>query len=178
MIKLELIDIVDENGKFTGQIMEREEAHDRNLLHNEISVFVINSRGQVLLQKRSSTKRFKPNKWGLCSGHVNSRENLEEATIRELKEELGLNISRDDLVSFGNRNIVLGNSNSHITYFYYVVSNLSESDFVIQEDELSEVKWLEIDEVIKMLVNEDESLSFSKDRLYLFEEIKKMQQIK
>lgn len=31
---MELIDIVDENGNFTGQVMDKEEAHDKNLLHN------------------------------------------------------------------------------------------------------------------------------------------------
>lgn len=32
---MELIDIVDENGNFTEQVMDKEEAHDKNLLHNE-----------------------------------------------------------------------------------------------------------------------------------------------
>lgn len=60
---MELIDIVDENGNFTGQVMDKEEAHDKNLLHNEVAVFIINDNKQVLLQKRSANKRFNPNKW-------------------------------------------------------------------------------------------------------------------
>ena len=55
---MELIEIVDENGYFTGQIMDKEEVHDKNLLHNEVGIFIINDDGKVLLQKRSANKRF------------------------------------------------------------------------------------------------------------------------
>lgn len=41
---MELIQIVDENGEFTGEIIDKEIAHDKNLLHNEISVFIINDK--------------------------------------------------------------------------------------------------------------------------------------
>ena len=67
---MELIKIVDKFGNFTGKIIDKEEAHDKNLLHNEVGIFIINNNKQVLLQKRSATKRFSPNKWGLCAGHV------------------------------------------------------------------------------------------------------------
>ena len=60
---MELLDIVDENGKLTGEVMEREKVHDLNLLHWEIAVFIVNKNNQVLLQKRSPNKRFNPNKW-------------------------------------------------------------------------------------------------------------------
>lgn len=46
---MELIEIVDKDGNFTGQIMDKEEAHDKNLLHNEVAVFIINDKKQVLL---------------------------------------------------------------------------------------------------------------------------------
>ena len=94
---MELIEIVDENGNFTGQVLDRKEAHDKNLLHNEIAVFVLNDKNQVLLQKRSANKRFNPNKWALCAGHVEAYESLEDAAIREIKEEIGLDISKEDL---------------------------------------------------------------------------------
>lgn len=48
---MELIQIVDENGRFTGEIMDKEEAHDKNLLHNEVATFIINDNKQILLKK-------------------------------------------------------------------------------------------------------------------------------
>ena len=167
---MELIEIVDENGDFTGQIMDKEEAHDKNLLHNEVGIFIINDDGKVLLQKRSANKRFAPNKWGLCAGHVDAYETLEDAAIREIKEEVGLDVSYEELIPYGEREITISDSNSHITYFYYVKCNKKEDEFIIQEEELSEVKWFNIDEIITMI--KDEKTSFKENRIKLFEKIK------
>lgn len=169
---MELIEIVDENGNFTGQIMDREEAHDKNLLHNEVSIFIINDKKQVLLQKRSANKRFNPNKYALCAGHVDVKESLESAALRELKEEVGIDIQREDLHKFCEREFTIRDSNSHITYFYYVKCNKKESEFIIQEEELSEVKWFDIDKVIDMIKSHDDSITFKENRIQLFEKLK------
>lgn len=169
---MELIEIVDRDGNFTGQIIDREEAHDKNLLHNEVAVFIINDKKQVLLQKRSANKRFNPNKWALCAGHVDAGESLESAALRELKEEIGIDIDINNLKPFAEREFTIRDSNSHITYFYYTKSNLNERDFIIQKEELSEVKWFNIDEVIDMIKSKDDSTVFREERLSLFEELK------
>ncbi len=171
---MELIQIVDENGNFTGTIMDKEEAHDKNLLHNEVAVFIINNNKQVLLQKRSANKRFNPNKWALCAGHVDANESLENAALRELKEEVGLEIPLEELHPIAEREFTLGDSNSHITYFFYTKSNKSETDFIIQKEELSEVKWFDLDEVINMIKEEDKTIVFKKNRLYIFEALKEI----
>lgn len=169
---MELIEIVDENGNFTGQVLDRKEAHDKNLLHNEIAVFVLNDKNQVLLQKRSANKRFNPNKWALCAGHVEAYESLEDAAIREIKEEIGLDISKEDLHEYLKKEITLRESNSKITYFYYIKTNKKEDEFIIQTDELSEVKWFDIDQVIDMINNKDSSITLTERRLELFKKLK------
>lgn len=171
---MELIQIVDENGNFTDEIIDKEIAHDKNLLHNEISVFIINDKRQVLLQKRSNNKRFNPNKWGSCAGHVDAYESLEEAALRELKEEVGLQISKNYLYPFLEKQIFKKDANSHITYLYYTKCNKKEKEFVIQEEELSEVKWFDINQVIEMIKSNDKTITFKEDRLYIFEELKKL----
>lgn len=171
---MELIDIVDENGNFTGEVLEKEIAHDRNLLHNEIACFVINSNKEILLQKRSMNKRFNPGKWGLCAGHVDSGESLEDATIREIKEEIGLDVTVDELHTFTEREVNIKEKNSHIAYFYYLVTDKKEDEFVIQEEELSEVKWFNVDYIIELVEKEDTSTVFTKDRLRLLNDIKKV----
>ena len=175
---MELIEIVDENGNFTGEILDKEIAHDRNLLHNEIAVFIVNDNNQVLLQKRSANKRFNPNKWALCAGHVDAHESLEDAAIRETKEEIGLDITKEDRHNYADREFTIQETNSHITYFYYVKTNKKEDEFTVQVEELSEVKWFDIDKVIEMINNNDESTVFTKDRLDLFEGLKGIGQIK
>lgn len=169
---MELIEIVGRDGNFTGQIIDKEEAHDKNLLHNEVAVFIINDKKQVLLQKRSANKRFNPDKWALCAGHVDAEESLETAALRELKEEIGIDITINDLKPFAEREFTISDSNSHITYFYYTKSNLNEKDFIIQKEELSEVKWFDIDEVIDMIKKNDNSIVFDEKRLKLFEQLR------
>ena len=168
---MELIKIVNENGDFTGQIMDKEEAHDKNLLHNEVAIFIINNDGKVLLQKRSANKRFAPNKWGLCAGHVDANESLEDAAIREIKEEVGLDVTPKELIPYGKREVTIRDSNSHITYFYYVKCNKKEDEFIIQEEELSEVRWFNIDEIINMI--KEGKTSFKENKIKLFEKLKK-----
>lgn len=167
---MELIQIVDKKGNFTGQVMDKEEAHDKNLLHNEVGIFIINDKREVLLQKRSANKRFSPNKWGLCAGHVDAYESLETAALREIKEEVGLDLSLKELIPYGEREINISDSNSHITYFYYVICNKKAEEFVIQEEELSEVKWFNIGEIIIMI--KDGKTSFKENRISLLNGLK------
>ena len=168
---MELLDIADEYGNLTGEVMDREKVHDLNLLHWEVALFVINDKKQVLLQKRAATKRFNPNKWGLCAGHVDSGESIDASALREIEEEIGLKLSLDDLKVLEKMEIKKRESNSHIVRVYYVICN--QENFKIQKEELSEVKWFNIDEVINMIKNNDDTLILkSESWLHLIEKLK------
>ena len=171
---MELIKIVDEYGNDTGIIMSRVKAHDLNLLHWEVAIFVINDKKQVLLQKRSANKRFNPNKWAICAGHVTADEELETAAVREVNEEIGLSIVVEDLHLLEKYKLKQRQSNSHITRYYYVTCNNDINEFKIQKEELSEVKWLDIDEVINMIQTNGDSTSLKEDLIYLLEKLKRI----
>jgi isopentenyl-diphosphate Delta-isomerase len=86
----EIFDIVDEQDRVVGQA-PRSVVHARKLLHRAVHIFVINSRRELLLQKRSALKDEYP----LCytssaSGHLSAGESYDTAAPRELHEELGL----------------------------------------------------------------------------------------
>ena len=163
---MELLDIVDKNGAFTGEIVERKKAQELGLLHWEVIIVVINEKKQILFQKRSANKKHFPNKWALCSGLVISGESCDEAAVRELKEELGVEFKISDL------HLLEGNLN--LTRFYYVITNYDESQFVIQKEELSSVKWFDLDEILEKVNSGDDSIIIRKDRLYLLEKIRKL----
>ena len=57
MIILELLRVVDNNGNDTNEILEREELHNRGKLHNEVTIYIINNKKEVLLQRRSKNRR-------------------------------------------------------------------------------------------------------------------------
>jgi isopentenyldiphosphate isomerase len=73
--------------------------HAKGLLHRAVHIFVFNSRGELLLQKRSGTKDEYPLCWtSSASGHLSAGESYDEAAPRELEEELGLTAPLEFLI--------------------------------------------------------------------------------
>src|SRR4029079_19384427 len=90
----EIFDVVNERDEVVGRA-PRAEVHACGLLHRAVHVLVYNSKGQVFLQKRSMNKDRQPGVWdSSSSGHVDSGEDYDSCTVRELREELGLVLAR------------------------------------------------------------------------------------
>lgn len=89
--KNERFPLVDTEGNVIGSI-RRGEAHDGSKkLHPVVHLHVINSNGDVFLQKRPEWKDVQPGKWDTaCGGHVDYGESVSQALAREVSEELGL----------------------------------------------------------------------------------------
>ncbi len=64
---------------------------------NVVVNFIIEQNGKVLLMKRSDGF-FKGGYWVLPAGHIDGNETLREASVRELKEELNIDVSVDELI--------------------------------------------------------------------------------
>ena len=85
----ELFDVLDEKGQYIEKVETREKCHKEGLWHKAVVVFVINSKKQVLLQRRSPNKKLLPNMWDLTAGgHVLAGEFGFQSIIREAREEL------------------------------------------------------------------------------------------
>jgi len=86
----EEFDVVDDDNRVVRQA-SRADVHAQSLKHRAVHVFVFNSRGELLLQKRSHLKDLCAGKWdSSCAGHLDAGESYRECAIRELNEELGL----------------------------------------------------------------------------------------
>ncbi len=83
--------IVDEDGNILGAV-SRGQAHDGSkILHPVVHLHVFNSRGELYLQHRPAWKDIQPDKWDTAvGGHVDLGENIHQALIREVREELGI----------------------------------------------------------------------------------------
>ncbi|RDY62025.1 NUDIX domain-containing protein [Flagellimonas nanhaiensis] len=98
----ELVDILDENGKPTGEFCLKSEAHRKGLFHPTVHVWFYTEQGEILIQQRGKDKATHPLLWDVSvAGHVSSGEKIETAAVREVEEEIGLDITEDDLERIG-----------------------------------------------------------------------------
>ena len=94
----EYFDIVDKNGNLTGKKKLRSLVHRGGDLHKAVHVWILNSENELLIQKRSESKDTYPGHWTFSvGGHVSSGKTSKETVVRETKEELGVEISSDDI---------------------------------------------------------------------------------
>lgn len=86
----EIFDVVNEADEVVGQA-KRAEVHAKGLLHRAVHVFVINGRGELLLQQRSLLKDAHPGVWdSSVAGHLDAGEDYASAAVREMEEEMGI----------------------------------------------------------------------------------------
>ena len=96
----EYVILVNENDAQIG-IMEKMAAHIVPRLHRAFSIFIFNSKGELLLQQRALTKYHSPGLWtNTCCSHPRNGESLEQATSRRLKEEMGLTCDMHEVFTF------------------------------------------------------------------------------
>ena len=87
---MEFVILVDNNDRQIG-LMEKQAAHIEPHLHRAFSIFLFNSKGELLMQQRAFSKYHSPGLWtNTCCSHHRSGETLEEATSRRLMEEMGM----------------------------------------------------------------------------------------
>jgi len=100
MVAKELVVLVDENDNEIG-VEEKINAHRKGLLHRAFSIFVFNSKNELLLQKRAADKYHSGGLWSnTCCSHPRPGENLKDAAHRRLQEEMGFDCSLREVFSF------------------------------------------------------------------------------
>ena len=158
---MEILEYFDEENENLIGTEERDIVHQKGLWHREVAVWVVNNRNEILLQKRSALKKQYPNKYAICAGHIDIGEQPIEAAIRELYEETGIKVIANELEMIGLFKNEQSNNN-HYKYTYLIKTNKEINDMTMQEEEVSELKYITIKELEEMIANQDENLTFSK----------------
>ncbi len=158
---MELLDVFNrENTKKVGQ-QDRDIVHKNSLWHRQVAIWVMNDKNEVLLQRRSPQKKQHPNKYSVCAGHIDANEEVIVAALRELREEIGLSETVDN-IEFIDMYINEEEENNNFKYTYLIRTNKKIDEFKMQDEEVSELKYVTLDELETMIKNRDEELTFSK----------------
>lgn len=156
---MEYIDIVDENDNPIGEIKEKQQAHEDGNFHRTAHVWIINDNNELLLQKRSASKKSHPNCWDISgAGHIRAEETVTEGAIRELKEELGVEATEKDLDYIATIKSTKNPKNMEFGYVYLLRCNKKIADYIFEDEEVSEVKYVYYEELEKMVENKAEGL--------------------
>lgn len=143
---MEKRDLYNENRELTGETVYKGEPIPEGKYIIVVLVYIQNSEGKFLIQKRS---KIKDGKYATTGGHVKSGETSEEGIMSEVREELGLELNPDDLVLY------YGNHSAEQQVFwddYYIKMDIDDlSKLKLQEEEVESVKWATADEMKQMM---------------------------
>jgi isopentenyl-diphosphate delta-isomerase len=129
-------------------VIPKIEAHQKALLHRAFSVFVMNRKGEVMLQQRAPNKYHSPNLWtNTCCSHQRLGESNIEAGMRRLKEEMGFRTGLKEIFSFIYKAPFENGLTEH--EFDHVLLGYYEGKPQINPGEVANWKWM-LPEDIKM----------------------------
>ncbi|QXP57908.1 NUDIX domain-containing protein [Cellulophaga sp. HaHa_2_95] len=147
----ELIDIVTDNGLKTGETVLKSVAHRDGIFHQTVHIWFYTKNHQILLQQRGKDKNTFPLLFDVSvAGHIHAGEAIETAALREIEEEIGLLVSKNDLKKIGvfksiqNHHLELIDAEFHHTFIAELKVPLQE---LIKQE--SEVEDLQLTSLIK-----------------------------
>lgn len=162
---MEYFELMDTDGNKIGQTKERNAVHRDGDLHGGSHIWVIGPKKAdgsfpILLQKRRMDKDSFPGCLDVsCAGHVDAGETFLSTAIREMKEELNLNVQEKDLIylfkkqtsgsyRFHGKPFV----NREIDFVYLLTPAFPLDDLRFQEEEIEELVWKNSAELGKELL--------------------------
>ena len=143
---MELIDLYDNDGNKTDKTYMRGDK-SRKFNKNEhipiVMIFIENSKGEFLIQKTSESKG---SVYSSTGGHVDSGENIDDALVREVKEELGLDVNINEVKYLGH--VITG---APIRFLYYLKKDINTNDLRIDKEEVEKVRYMSENEINNLI---------------------------
>ena len=148
----ELIDICDENNNLLKIQKMKSEAHRDGLWHRTSHVWIYNSNGEILLQLRAKQKPFL---WDIsAAGHISAGENPITSGLREVEEEIGLKLRKEDLGFWmirKHKTIFRKIKNNEFYYVYFFKFDGDINQLKLQKKEVQKIQFFPIDKIEKEL---------------------------
>ena len=174
---MELLDVLDENGNKTGEVEERSEVYRKGLWHRSSHIWIINDDNELLVQKRNPYKATFPNLWAISvAGHVDSGETSRDTAVREVKEEVNLDIDPSELEYLFTIKRETPYKDSFLRVFddvYLLHKNIDVEKTKLQVEELTDIKYVYYEYLEKIFKDGDKDyVPYTEEHQRLFEYLK------
>ena len=138
------IPIVNEKDEIISY--KKREETIREDIRRIISLSVFNEKKEVLIAKRQSNKIIDPNKWGpSVAGTVDEGEDYDSTVIKEAEEEIGL---KNIKPIFLKKYFYETENARRFVSVYYIIIDSTQTKFLLQAEEVAEIKWISINDLI------------------------------
>lgn len=145
----EIIDVLTPDGKPTGKTALKSEAHKNGWFHATVHIWLYTKDNQILLQKRALTKKVFPGLWDISvAGHIAAGEDILTAAKREVFEEIGLEITENELINIGTRihqvshaNGIQDNEHHHV---FIAELKVPINHLSIQKEEVDDIQLFDL----------------------------------
>tara|TARA_B100000767_G_scaffold13126_1_gene12648 strand:+ start:5789 stop:6337 length:549 start_codon:yes stop_codon:yes gene_type:complete len=150
----EYLDIWNTDGQPTGKKCLKDEAHQMGWFHPTVHIWFYTNTPSLLLQKRGLSKQTYPGFWDVSvAGHVSAGETILEGALREVKEEIGLDIKQTDLrlldIRKNTNRFENGIIDCEFQHVFLAKLDTAVSNLKIQEVEVDAVRLFSFEELRK-----------------------------
>lgn len=170
----EYLDVLDLKGNKKGIIKLREDIHQDGDIHRVIHIWIYNDKQELLLQKRSETCENHPLCWDIsCAGHVHALECSIDGALRELHEELGLDIKEDQLTYLTTIERLQNPQNQELADIYLLKLNLNPKKVRFPDHEVASIRYFTIPQIERFIEKQDPSFIIREEYPFIMKEIQK-----
>jgi len=139
-------DLYDGAGQKTGEKHLRGTEVPEGRFHKVVHIWIQNSKGELLMQKRSDTVDNCPGEWATTGGSVQAGEEPLPTAVRELSEELGLTVLSEEL-----QYCLMVRRTDSFCYVYLLQKEIPAESLALQECEVAAVAWMPLEKIEKMV---------------------------
>lgn len=147
---MEIIDLYNKKKEKLNKTFIREQGEpELGEYKLSVHVWILNNKGELLIQKRNENLTRNPGKWAYTGGAVDTKETSLQAALRETEEELGIEVDNDKI------EFLLSFKREHgFVDVWLIKEDIDIKDIKLQENEVSEVKWVAIKELEELMEKE------------------------
>jgi isopentenyl-diphosphate Delta-isomerase len=172
----EYIDVLTKEGKLTGLTELKSVIHEKGLYHHTAHIWLYTKNGEVLLSQRSSLKSICPLMWDVSvAGHVDAGESVIVGALREMREEIGLNLQETDLHKIGVfecfQTYENGIQDNEFHHTFMAELRVPLSELTPQIEEVAALKLVSFDEFENLLEHSETNGHFVAVNRYYYLEV-------